>query len=70
MRQKQYNVLTDQKEEQMPEYIVSVIPPKGVDAEPFDIPEWDYDCALDTARRYRDRGWDAHVADYDERFNA
>ena len=54
----------------MPEYIVSVMPPKGVDAEPFDIPEWDYDCALDTARRYRERGWDARVADYDERFNA
>lgn len=27
----------------MPEYIVFVMPPEGEDAEPFDIPEWEFD---------------------------
>ena len=47
-----------------PMYIVFVMPPKGVDAEQFDIPEWEYDAAVDTAKRYRERGWDACVIDY------
>ena len=51
-----------------PKYIVFVMPPKGVDAEPFDIPEWGYDYACATARRYRDRGWKACVIDYGEHF--
>lgn len=50
----------------MPEYIVSVMPPYGPhgDAEPFDIPEWDFGEALDTANRYRERGWEACVIDH------
>lgn len=47
----------------MPEYIVSVMPPYG-DAEPFDIPEWDFDAAAATADRYRERGWEACVIDH------
>lgn len=47
-----------------PRYIVFVMPPKGVDAEPFDIPEWSYDYALYTARRYCERGWKACIIDY------
>ena len=47
-----------------PTYIVFVMPPRGVDAEPFDIPEWDYDCAVDTAKRYRERGWKACIIDH------
>lgn len=47
-----------------PEYIVFVMPPKDVDAESFDIPEWSYDMACDTAKRYRDRGWKACIVDY------
>ena len=46
-----------------PEYIVFVMPPTGVDAEPFDIPEWEYDDALSTAGRYRERGWQACIVD-------
>lgn len=48
----------------MPEYIVFVMPPYEPyeDAEPFDIPEWDFGAALDTANRYRERGWGAAVA--------
>lgn len=47
----------------MPEYIVSVTPPRGRHggAEPFDIPEWDLDAAMSTADRYRGRGWGACV---------
>lgn len=48
----------------MPEYIVFVMPPGGVDAEPFDIPEWGLDEAAATAGRYRGRGWEACVIDY------
>lgn len=47
-----------------PRYIVFVMPPEGVDAEPFDIPEWGYDYACATAMRYRDRGWKACIIDY------
>lgn len=52
----------------MPKYIVFVMPPRGVDAEPFDIPEWSYDCAVDTAKRYRERGWEACVIDHGMQF--
>lgn len=52
------------EEEQMPEYIVSVMPPSDEDVEPFDIPEWGYGCACATARRYRERGWEACVIDH------
>lgn len=45
----------------MPGYIVSVTPPSGVDAEPFEIPEWGPDAAAATAGRYRGRGWGACV---------
>lgn len=45
----------------MPEYIVSVMPPTGGEAEPFDIPEWEFDAAMATANRYRERGWDACI---------
>lgn len=50
----------------MPEYIVFVMPPYGPheDAEPFDIPEWDFDAAMATANRYRERGWHACIIDY------
>lgn len=48
----------------MPEYIVFVMPPKDEDAEPFDIPEWGYDDAAATARRYREHGWKACIIDY------
>lgn len=48
----------------MPEYIVFVMPPKDEDAEPFDIPEWSYDDAVATAKRYREHGWKACVIDY------
>lgn len=51
-----------------PRYIVFVMPPKGVDAKPFDIPELEYDFACATARRYRNRGWKACVIDYGEHF--
>lgn len=51
-----------------PRYIIFVMPPKGVDAEPFDIPECRYDFACATARRYRYRGWKACVIDYGEHF--
>lgn len=47
-----------------PRYIISVVPPKDVDAEPFDIPEWEYDFACYTAMCYRDRGWKAVIVDY------
>lgn len=45
----------------MPEYIVFVMPPSDEDAEPFDIPEWEFDTAMATAERYRERGWKACV---------
>ena len=45
----------------MPGYIVFVTPPDGVDAEPFNIPEWGFCAAMATAGRYRARGWDARV---------
>lgn len=48
----------------MPEYIVFVMPPEDEDAEPFDIPEWSYDDAAETANRYRERGWKACIIDY------
>lgn len=50
----------------MPEYIVFVTPPYEPyeDAEPFDIPEWDFDAAMATANRYRERGWEACIIDY------
>ena len=50
----------------MPEYIVFVMPPYEPygDAEPFDIPEWDFDEAMATANRYRERGLEACVIDY------
>lgn len=50
----------------MPEYIVFAMPPYGLHGGtgPFDIPEWDLDAAMDTARRYRARGWGACVIDY------
>ena len=47
----------------MPEYIVSVMPPEDEDAEPFDIPQWDYIGALATMDRYRAHGWKACVID-------
>lgn len=53
-----------------PKYTVFVMPPKGVDAASFDIPEWGYDYAVATARRYRDRGWKACIIDYGEHFRA
>lgn len=50
----------------MPEYTVFVMPPYGPydDAEPFDIPEWDFDAAMATANRYREHGWEACIIDY------
>ena len=50
----------------MPEYIVFVMPPYEPygDTGPFDIPEWDFDAAIDTARRYRERGWKACIIDH------
>lgn len=48
----------------MPEYIVFVMPPEDEDAEPFDIPEWSYDDAGATAKRYRERGWKACIIDF------
>ena len=48
----------------MPEYIVFVMPPEGEDVRPFGIPEWGYDYACATARRYRERGWKACIIDY------
>lgn len=48
----------------MPEYIVFVMPPEVEDAEPFDIPEWEFDAAMATAGRYRERGWKACVIDH------
>lgn len=45
----------------MPEYIVSVMPPSDGGTEPFDIPEWEFDAAMATAERYRERGWEACV---------
>lgn len=48
----------------MPEYIVFVMPPEGEDADPFDIPEWSYDDAAATAKRYREHGWKACIIDY------
>lgn len=45
----------------MPEYIVLVMPPSDGDAEPFDIPEWEFDAAMATANRYRERGWKARI---------
>lgn len=50
----------------MPEYIVFVMPPCGPHegAEPFDIPEWDFDAAMATADRYRARGWEACIVDH------
>lgn len=45
----------------MPEYIVFVMPPTDEDAEPFDIPEWEFDAATATANRYRERGWKACI---------
>lgn len=48
----------------MPEYIVFVMPPYD-DAEPFGIPEWDFDAAVATANRYRERGWEACVINHD-----
>lgn len=48
----------------MPEYIVFVMPPSDEDAEPFDIPEWEFDAAMATAERYRERGWKACIIDY------
>lgn len=52
----------------MPEYIVFVTPPSDEDAEPFDIPEWEFDAAMATAERYRERGWEACVIDYGAQF--
>lgn len=51
----------------MPEYIVFVMPPSDEDAEPFDIPEWEFDAAMATAERYRAHGWKACIIDYGER---
>ena len=50
----------------MPEYIVFVMPPYGPydGTEPFDIPEWDFDAAMATANRYRERGWEACIVDH------
>lgn len=48
----------------MPEYIVFVMPPEDEDAEPFDIPEWSYDGAAVTAKRYRAHGWKACIIDF------
>lgn len=48
----------------MPEYIVFVMPPEDEDAEPFDIPEWDYTEALAIMDRYRAYGWKACIIDY------
>lgn len=47
----------------MPEYIVFVMPPYD-DAEPFEIPEWDFEVAMAIVDRYRERGWGACVIDY------
>ena len=52
----------------MPEYIVFAMPPTDEDAEPFDIPEWEFDTAMATANRYRERGWKACTIDYGEHF--
>ena len=48
----------------MPEYIVFAMPPEGEDAEPFDTPEWGYDDAAATAKRYHEHGWEACIIDY------
>lgn len=64
MYRKQYNDPVDQKEEQMPEYIVFAMPPAGGDAEPFDIPEWGYIEATATAERYHAHGWGACIIDF------
>lgn len=48
----------------MPEYIVFVMPPADEEAEPFDIPEWEFDAAMATANRYRAHGWQACIIDY------
>ena len=48
----------------MPEYIVFVMPPEDEDTEPFDIPEWSYDDAAATAKRYRAHGWKACIIDF------
>ena len=48
----------------MSEYIVFVMPPEDEDAEPFDIPEWEFDTAMATANRYRERGRKACIIDY------
>lgn len=41
-------------------WIIAVAPPARY-GEPFDIPEWSYTHACQTARRYRQRGWRACV---------
>ena len=41
-------------------WIIAVAPPARYGA-PFDIPEWAYGRACQTARRYRQRGWQACV---------
>lgn len=48
----------------MPEYIVFVMPPVGEDADPFDTPEWSYDDAVATAKRYRAHGWKACIINF------
>lgn len=47
----------------MSEYIVFVMPPSDEDVEPFDIPEWEFDAAMATANRYRERGLEACIID-------
>lgn len=41
-------------------WIIAVAPPARY-GEPFDIPEWSYTHACQTARRYRQRGWRARA---------
>lgn len=41
-------------------WIIAVVPPARY-GEPFDIPEWSYNEAYRTYRRYKQRGWKACV---------
>lgn len=46
-------------------WIITVAPPTRY-GEPFDVPEWSYSEACKTARRYRQRGWQACVVQGNE----
>ena len=46
-------------------WIIAVVPPAQY-GEPFDIPEWSYNEAYKTHRRYQQRGWQACIVRGDE----